>query len=116
MAGATGINQPGRCRTMAILLAYGLRQDPAVKLARDTVMLWIELWREHPKVRADARHSWRKLHQELVVEGKVKWHLVTGPLSATVATMTTLGWSVMCPELWTDPSGAQWAIGGDGTK
>ena len=110
MAGATGINQPGRCRTMAILLAYGLRQDHAVKLACDTVTLWIDLWREHPEVRADARHYWRNLHQELVVDGKVIWHLVTGPLSATIATMTSLGWSVQFAELWADPAGAQWAL------
>ncbi len=47
-AAATCINQPGRRRTTAILIAYGHRQDPAVKLAGDAVLLWLDLWRENP--------------------------------------------------------------------
>ena len=46
MAGATGINQAGRCKTTAIAVAYGShKHDPAVKLAKDTVLSWMQLWK-----------------------------------------------------------------------
>ena len=45
LAAATGINSPGRCRTTAIVLGYGLRQDPKVRALRDVVSMWLELWK-----------------------------------------------------------------------
>ena len=38
--------------------------------------------------------------------------LVTGPVSATIATLTSRGWEVSTPEVWVDPTGQQWAVGG----
>ncbi len=48
MAAATDINKLGRCRTAAILIAHGHRQDPAVKLARGAALMWLDLWKESP--------------------------------------------------------------------
>ncbi len=117
MAQATGINQAGRCRTMAILIGFGLRQDPKVKLLRDTANMWIDLWRDHPGLRADMRFAWRQAHAAIVTgSGKVQWHRVTGPVSATIASLTSQGWTVTTPEVWQDPHGDRWNIGNDGTK
>ena len=55
-------------------------------------------------------------HDKLVVDGRVKWCLVTGPLSATIATMSSMGWKTPCPEQWVDPTGTTWAMGADGTR
>ena len=102
---------------MAILIGFGLRQDPKIKLLRDTANMWIDLWRDHPGLRADMRFAWRKAHAAIVSDsGKVQWHRVTGPVSATIASLTSQGWTVTTPEVWQDPHGDRWNIGNDGTK
>ncbi len=102
---------------MAILSAYVHKNDPAVKLARDTALVWLDLWRDHPQVRNDARAAWRQAHADVVADDpSVRWHKVTGPLSATVATMTSMDWQVKFPKLWVDPTGRSWAIDADGTR
>ena len=54
--------------------------------------------------------------RQLVANGTVKWNLVTGPLAATIATMSSMGWKTPCPEQWTDPTGTSCAMGADGTR
>ena len=117
MAGATGINQAGRRKTTAIAVAYGShKHDPAVKLAKDTVLSWMQLWRGTSR-RADCRLAWRKIHSSIIGEGgKIKWGKVTGPLSACIATMTSLGWCTNTAEVWKDPEGTTWSMTADGTK
>ena len=87
-----------------------------MKLARDTVLMWLDLWKDNPGLKADERLAWRTMHDKLVANGKVRLNLVTGPLAATIATMGSMGWKTPYPEQWTDPSGTSWAMGADGTR
>ena len=45
-AAATGITQSRRCPFAAIWLSYGLKQDPLARLIKDTVSMWVTLWKE----------------------------------------------------------------------
>ena len=58
VAAATGICQPGRCRTTAIALAFGQGSDPAIKVAREQVSSWLSLWCGYPELRGDVRVAW----------------------------------------------------------
>ena len=114
LAAAAGISASPRCRTTTIALAYGDRCDPEVKLVSDTIGMWLDLWQELPALRADARAAWRFTYRKIFDEasGRVRWQAVTGPIAATIATLCSRGWRTSTPELWTDPSGQQWAMGG----
>ncbi len=37
--------------------------------------------------------------------------MVTGPMSACIATLTGMGWQTKFPEVWIDPAGQTWSIG-----
>ena len=86
-----------------------------MKLAKDTVLSWLQLWKGTRR-RADCRRAWRVIHDNIIDDGKVKWGKVTGPLSACIATMTSLGWCTNTAEVWKDPEGTIWSMTANGTK
>ena len=100
VAAATGICQPGKRRTTAIALAFGRDSDPAVKVARGQVSSWLSLWEGCPELRGDVRVAW-VFHCERVIGGRgPDWNKVTGPITATIATLHNYGWKASCPDVW----------------
>ena len=118
VAAATRICQTVRCRTTAIALAFGQDSDPAVKVARGQVSSWPSLWNQCPDLNTDIRVAWVLHHEKVSGEGGPDWHKVTGPMTATMATLHGYGWKVRNPDFWTDPSGQNWAVdaGADSSK
>lgn len=117
-AAASGICQKGRCRTTAIALAFGQQLDPAVKVAREQTAAWLDLWSCLPELRADIRVSWVNLHARVFRSAspeddadRPSWNVVTGPMGATMATLSAYGWRVRCPDVWRAPDGEAWVIG-----
>ena len=99
-AAATGICQPGRCRTTAIALAFGQGCDPAARFAREQVGSWLVLWNDCPDLRADIRAAWVYYNGRVFGEQWPGWNKVTGPMAATMATLHMYGWKARCPDLW----------------
>ena len=99
-AAATGICQPGRCRTTAIALAFGQGCDPAARFAREQVGSWLVLWNDCPDLRADIRAAWVYYNGRVFGEQWPGWNKVTGPMTATMAALHMYGWKARCPDLW----------------
>ena len=117
VAAATGICQPGRCRTTAIALAFGQGSDTAIKVAREQVSSWLSLWEGCPELRGDVRVAWVFHSERVIGERGPGWNKVTGPMIATIATLHNYGWKAGCPDVWTGSDGCSRTINaGSGIK
>ena len=96
-AAATGICQPGRCRTTAIALAFWQGCDSAARFAREQVGSWHVLWNDCPDLRADIGAAWVYYNGRVFGEQWPGWNKVTGSMAATMATLHTYGWKARCP-------------------
>jgi ribonuclease HI len=113
LAAATGLRQARRCPITAIWLGFGLRQDPQARLIRDTVTTWYGLWRSLGDNRSDVRKAWRIAHSQVVTGefgNQVNWAQVKGPITATIATLTSQGWNAAFPDVLKDPQGQDWCL------
>ncbi len=88
---------------MAVWLSYGLKQDPLARLIKDTVSMWVTLWKDMAEHnRMDTRKAWRLAYGSLLAgeaHDQVVWARVRGPISATIATLTSQGWQVPYADL-----------------
>ena len=109
-AAASGMTQRGRCCTTAIALAFSEYGDPSVKIAAGQVDSWLKLWHRLPGLRAKSRCVWRGLVDNIVHESSVSWNKVSGPVSATIATLAQYGWGCPVPDVWVDPQGCRWLL------
>ena len=89
---------PGRCPTSLLALEMG-EHDPAKKVVRDVLELWIDIWLHLTAAqRKRVSRSWELAKPRIVSATRwQRWHRVKGPLSATIATLCELQW---------DPQGA----------
>ena len=105
----------GRCLTSLLALEMG-EQDPAKKVVRHILELWIDIWL-HLTVTQRKRvcRSWELAKPRIAsATRRQRWHRVKGPLSVTVATLCELQWDPQGPVLWTTLDGAQLSLVADG--
>ena len=109
-AAASGMAQRGRCCTTAIALAFSEFGDSSVKIAAGQVDSWLKLWHRLPDLRAKSRCVWRGLVGSIVHGSSVSRNEVSGPVSATIATLAQYGWSSSVPDVRVDPQGCRWLL------
>ena len=83
----------GRCLTL--LLALEMREhDPAKKIVRDVLELWIDTWLHLTTTQRNrVCCPWDLTRPRIVLATRRQsWHRVKGPLSATIATLCELQW------------------------
>ena len=49
------------------------------------------------------RVAWRQAFADIIVDGHARWGLVTGPISALIATLHHYGWTPAFVEVWACP-------------
>ena len=105
----------GRCLTSLLALEMG-EHDPAKKVVRDVLELWIDIWLHLTAAqRKRAYRSWDLAKPRIVsATRRQRWHRVKGPLSATNATLCELQWDPQGPVLWTTLDGDQLSLVADG--
>ena len=97
--------------------------DPFVRQTSDQVAMWLSLWRgRHIEgIEMDLRRSWRHAMAELFFTKKAEatkdeehkekkfhepdWGKVTGPISATVASLARARWRPAAPDHWLTADG-----------
>ena len=89
-ADSVGVGGNTMCLTTTLELAYGEEQGPAFVVAWEQLASWLQLWTTSSK--QEAREVWHKLHARLA-RHPGKWGFVKGPLGATVAALSELGWT-----------------------
>ena len=105
----------GKCLTS--LLALEIREhDPAKKVVRDVLELWIDIWLHLTAAqRKRVYRSWDLAKPRIVsATRRQRWHRVKGPLTATIATLCELQWDPQGPALWTTVDGDQLSLVADG--
>ena len=96
--------------------------DPYVRQTSDQVAVWLQLWqhRHIEGIELDLRRSWRHALSELFFTKKAEanddeknkeksykpdWSKVTGPISATVASLARARWRPAAPDHWLTADG-----------
>ena len=93
-AAAAAVYHSGYCPTTALALAYSHDQDPAIFFPAQVIQAWLELWRDQPKHRCQAKLCWSKAKASV---GKHGWRAVKGPITAVIATLQQAGWQAEGP-------------------
>ena len=113
MATCSGVSGSQRSRTIAIALAFGPSSDPFIHVNTRIIMQWLRIWRQARIPSWKLRRAWRLALPRVLPEGcdgAIAWDSVVGPLSATIASLASLGWQPSFPEFWVDHQGNQWAM------
>ena len=106
----TGIKPEGRCRTFALLVAYGPNGAPRARLIRETLREWFDVLRDvTTEVLNDIRVAWSKAKQ-VIYPGHCNIKDVCGIMSNIIYILTCAGWSPRLYNCWEEPDGAVWAI------
>ena len=113
MATCSGGTGAHRSRTIAIALAFGPTSDPFVQVNSRIIMQWLRIWMQARIPRWKLRRAWRRAVLRVLpdgLDGGIHWPAVVGPLSAAIASLSSLGWQPAFPEFWVDHKGSQWAM------
>ena len=112
VAAASGVNATSRCATAAIRLAF--KVDPAVELLRRLLDAFVRWVIDPVHQRARLRVAWRLAWSFVVThEGVPLFRNVSGPMSALVASLASIGWQHRTLEVWTSPRGVVRAVCAD---
>ena len=106
----------GRCLTSLLALEMG-EHDPAKKVVRDMLELWIDIWLHLTAAQRKKKvyRSWDLAKPRIVSPSRrQRWHGVKGPLTATIATLCELQWDPQGPVLWATVDGDQLSLVADG--
>ena len=106
MAAASGINQHQRCATTAVWISFG--RDPLLQAIRRMLVCWFRYFDAVRGIALDLRTAWRKGHARLFRKASSAfapaWQLVTGPITALIASLSQLGWRMLFLDLWVSPA------------
>jgi hypothetical protein len=104
---ATGIGRNGCCATTT--LAWSFRRqhhklcrsaDPRIVMPLGQVRTWMRLWHNaNGELRRDIKQCWKTALRKMADKG-TRWMRVTGPLTATIATLFDVGWTPALPNQW----------------
>jgi hypothetical protein len=105
IAMATGMLSPGACGTSIVKWAFRFgtykngSADPRVTMPLAQVRAWTDIWRRASTATRQCIISvWHKSHR-ILAQAVSKWHLVRGPLSATISTLLDCGWKPVQPHI-----------------
>ncbi len=107
----TGIE--GRCRTTALIIAYGVQGTPKARLIRETLRSWFEILRLAPtRTIDDIRSAWPKARNTLM-SAPSPISSVKGVMSNVIYILLQAGWDPVSFTLWVEVNGSELVIAGD---
>ena len=119
---SSGVYHNGGCVTTALRLLGITHKDPAIFARVDQLKQWFQFVDETHAIargnadgtntkkavqfakRSDIFRAWGKLKNHLSCGSR--WHRVHGPMAATIATLSDLGWNPVSPYTWKQPRGS----------
>ena len=106
---STGSKPAGRCRTIALVLAFGLQGTPRSRIVRETMKAWFEVLAQlKPNVIEDLRVAWAKCRD--AIKADPRDINVRGFLSNLVLLLTRASWVPETLNCWEDPRGDKWTL------
>ena len=98
-AGQAALGRVGQCSTTAIAVAFRAHSDPAIRARLDIILQWLKLWGRCSEERKEAiQRIWAK--QLRLLQGRMKWCSVHGPIRAVIATLVDIGWMPVTANCW----------------
>jgi hypothetical protein len=106
----TGIKPAGRCRTLALLVAFGLLGTPRARIVRESVRAWFDIIRESGVDRInDIRVAWSKA-KACLQDSNHNINKVHGLMSNIIYILYKAHWIPRTFNCWEDPEGSTWVI------
>jgi len=108
VVGALSVRKPGGCASTAMKLhGYG-KYDPLVTFRKEVIAEFLYAAAKS-SLQMAIRKSWTKL-VDVLSSRPGRWHRVTGPVSATVATLLDMDWQPLEVDRWVDDLGQEWNL------
>ncbi len=109
----TGISPKGRCRTIALVVTYGVQGTPKARVIRETLRSWFEVLRmASPHILNDIGTAWPKARHVLMTASNPILS-VKGIMSNLIYLLLQAKWDPVSFRLWREPDGSEWAIAGE---
>ncbi len=107
----TGIKPSGRCRAIALLVAFGLNATPRARIIRETIRDYLNILANNSSVCVTNTTgcAWIAAVKKLR-ENNNSTKYVTGIMSNVILILLKAGWSPNAFNCWSDPSGTVWTL------
>jgi len=106
----TGIRSGGRCRTSALLVAYGVQGTPRARVVRETIRAYFELLRSMSSGEImDIRAAW-PIARQAIIDKKRHISSIHGIMSNVIYILLNAKWNPRAYNLWADSEGSLWQI------
>ena len=106
---------PGRCRTFALVVAYGKYGTPCARIIHETITAWFHILHEYLTrgKQADIHAAWNEAHATLRKARKDCKFFNAGTrglLSNVISVLLNVGWKPTTYNLWHDPDTGPWVL------
>ena len=114
-ANCTGITRAGRCRTLALVVAYGRYSTPSARMILETITAWIATVRRFLQTSTadDLRNAWIKARSEIIIARKEKPVSMAGTrgiMSNVISMLLNLRWEPVSFNVWRDIVTGSWVL------
>ena len=107
----SGITPAGRCRTLGLMVAYGIMGSPKARIVREAITAWFQILKScDSKTIGDLRVAWNKARD--VIENDKKMKNVHGFMSNIIWILFKAKWLPISMFKWKDPRGTFWTMSG----
>ena len=107
----SGITPAGRCRTIGLIVSYGIMGTPKARVARESITAWFQILKNlNSKEMGDLRKAWDKASIALTNDPKMK--NVHGFMSNIIMILLRAKWIPTNMFKWKDPRGVCWTMSG----
>ena len=96
----------GRCRTISLVIIYGVQGTPVARVIRETVTAWFQLL---PNCLDELRDAWAIARRFLNSTPKSYNHIY-GIMSNLICLIRSAKWQPYAIDRWIDPEGQHWVI------
>ena len=108
---ATGTKSAGRCKTTALICAYGVLGTPKARVVRETIRAWFKILRIcKGKMMNQLKQAWPKQLKTMLNNNHIK--NVKGIMSNVMYILLKAKWFPTSVIEWKDANGATWSMGG----
>ncbi len=106
----SGIKPSGRCRTIALMVSYGLLGTPKSRIIRETIKAWIELLKlSEDDLIHDISLAW-PISRQKVMSSTCPVNAIRGIMSNIQFILIGAGWNPVAFNCWRDEEGSQWVL------
>ena len=106
----SGIKAAGRCKTIALIVAFGVQGTPRARIVRETIRAYFEMIRSATSDEIkDIRSAWPIARDHLISKKVNAMHII-GLMSNVIYILLHAKWNPRAFNCWEDPENSKWII------